>query len=152
MSDKPTSVDYDGDPDDGNPVSERFAWRRKIERNPPLNTAYRVGVAVVGLLIVITGIILLPLPGPGWLIIFLGIGVWASEFDWASRLLRFAKEKVGIWTDWVGRQNWFVRGLVGLAIIVFVLLIFWAMFLVSGVPTFFPDWAKDLLANVPGLG
>ena len=27
-------------------------------------------------------------PGPGWLVVFFGLAIWASEFEWAQRLLR----------------------------------------------------------------
>ncbi|WP_265446258.1 TIGR02611 family protein [Flexivirga meconopsidis] len=132
-------------------VEDRFAWRARIRANPTTHLIYRVGVGVLGLIIVVVGIVLLPLPGPGWVIIFVGIGVWATEFDWARSLLRFAKEKVQLWTQWMGRQNWLVRGLVGLGIALLVAACFWLVFLVSGVPGFFPQQVKDLLAYLPGL-
>ncbi len=53
----------------------------------------RIGIAVVGGFLVVAGIALLVLPGPGWLIIFLGLGILATEFVWAERLLNKAKEK-----------------------------------------------------------
>lgn len=46
---------------------------------------------MVGWLVVLVGIVLLPLPGPGWLVIFLGLGILAAEFVWAERLLKRAK-------------------------------------------------------------
>lgn len=131
---------------------DHFAWRRKIKANPVTRIVYRVAVAVVGLAIVVVGVIALPAPGPGWLIIFLGLGVWASEFEWAARLLRWVKEKVQAWTEWMSRQSWFVRVLVGLGILVLVLAIFYAMFAVSGVPGFFPDFASTPLMKLPGIG
>ena len=33
------------------------------------------------------GILAIPYPGPGWAIVFLGLGILATEFDWARRLL-----------------------------------------------------------------
>ena len=53
----------------------------------------RIGIAVAGGLLVVVGIALLVLPGPGWLVIFLGLGILATEFVWAERLLNKAKEK-----------------------------------------------------------
>ncbi|MDH4354294.1 MAG: TIGR02611 family protein [Actinomycetota bacterium] len=47
----------------------------------------------IGSAIVVVGIVLLPLPGPGWAIIFLGLAVLATEYVWAHRLLRFTKQK-----------------------------------------------------------
>ena len=53
----------------------------------------RVGVAIVGGLLVLVGLAFLVLPGPGWLFIFLGLGVLATEFVWAERMLNTAKQK-----------------------------------------------------------
>lgn len=132
-------------------VRDRFAWRARIRANPTAYVFYRFGVGLLGLLVVATGIVLLPLPGPGWVIIFVGIGIWATEFTWAKRLLRFAKAKVQLWTDWMGRQNWLVRGLVGVGIVVLVAACFWLVFLISGVPGFLPDQAQEWLGRLPGL-
>ena len=43
-------------------------------------------ILVFGFTIVGTGIVLLPLPGPGWLTIFAGFAVLASEFAFAERV------------------------------------------------------------------
>ena len=77
--------------------------------------AWRSGVAVLGVAVLVIGVVLLPLPGPGWLIIFAGLGILASEFDWAARLLRFARAKVSAWTDWVATQSRPVQAVIGLA-------------------------------------
>jgi uncharacterized protein (TIGR02611 family) len=53
----------------------------------------RIGIAIVGGLLVLVGIALLVLPGPGWLVIFIGLGILATEFVWAERLLNSAKQK-----------------------------------------------------------
>ena len=37
---------------------------------------------------------MLPLPGPGWLVIFGGMAIWATEFVWAQLVLRWTKRKV----------------------------------------------------------
>jgi uncharacterized protein (TIGR02611 family) len=77
--------------------------------------AWRIGVTVVGLGIVALGIVLLPLPGPGWVIIFAGLGVLATEYEWAARLLRTARRLVREWSQWARKQPLFVRVLLGLA-------------------------------------
>ncbi len=71
-----------------------------------------------GAVITIGGLVLIPAPGPGWLIVFLGLAVLASEFEWADRLLGYARHQVGRWTDWAGRQSLVVRLLLGLATLV----------------------------------
>lgn len=59
-----------------------------------LHLSWQVGVFVVGLVVVVGGIIMLPLPGPGWLVIFGGMAIWATEFVWAQLVLRWTKRKV----------------------------------------------------------
>jgi uncharacterized protein (TIGR02611 family) len=47
----------------------------------------KLGVALVGLILVLIGLALLVLPGPGIVIILAGLAVWGTEFHWARRLL-----------------------------------------------------------------
>jgi uncharacterized protein (TIGR02611 family) len=56
--------------------------------NPGLK---RVLVGVVGGLITLLGVVALIAPGPGWLIIFTGLGILATEFAWAARALTKAR-------------------------------------------------------------
>lgn len=65
-----------------------------IKRSRTLHLSWQVGVFVVGLAVVVGGIILLPLPGPGWLVIFGGMAIWATEFVWAQLVLRWTRRKV----------------------------------------------------------
>ncbi|WP_371501356.1 TIGR02611 family protein [Kitasatospora sp. NBC_00374] len=65
-----------------------------IRRSPALHLSWRVIVFLVGLAVVGLGIVMLPLPGPGWVVIFLGMGIWATEFEWAQRVLRWTRRKV----------------------------------------------------------
>ncbi|MEX0756046.1 MAG: PGPGW domain-containing protein [Actinomycetota bacterium] len=55
--------------------------------------AKRVAVTIAGFALIIAGIAMLVLPGPGWAAIFLGLAVLATEYVWAQRLLNKAKEK-----------------------------------------------------------
>ncbi len=54
---------------------------------------WRIGVLTVGLLVVLTGVALLALPGPGWATIFIGFMILASEFTWARSSLDWAKAR-----------------------------------------------------------
>ncbi|KAK1183391.1 TIGR02611 family protein [Streptomyces sp. NBS 14/10] len=65
-----------------------------IQRSRALHLSWQVGVFLVGLAVVVIGIIMLPLPGPGWLVIFAGMAIWATEFVWAQLVLRWTKRKV----------------------------------------------------------
>jgi uncharacterized protein (TIGR02611 family) len=91
---------------------------------------WRIGVTVIGVVIIAVGIVLLPLPGPGWLIIFAGLGVLATEYEWAKRLLRFARDQVQRWTDWVKRQPRVVQVVVGVLGVAFLAAIFLGVYVV----------------------
>ncbi|MES9507410.1 TIGR02611 family protein [Streptomyces sp. NPDC000609] len=65
-----------------------------IKASRPLHLSWQVGVFVVGFAVVVAGIIMLPLPGPGWLVIFGGMAIWATEFVWAQLVLRWTRRKV----------------------------------------------------------
>jgi uncharacterized protein (TIGR02611 family) len=109
-------------------VSTLTAWRDAVRRLPGGWLIWRIGVTIVGLVIVVVGLILVPLPGPGWLIVFLGLGVWATEYAWARRLVVIARRLVGRWWRWIGTQSrWLqvVVGVVGLAFTAAVSLACW---------------------------
>ncbi|MFI8293112.1 TIGR02611 family protein [Streptomyces sp. ms191] len=65
-----------------------------IKARRSLHLSWQVGVFIVGLAVVGAGIVMLPLPGPGWLVIFGGMAIWATEFVWAQLVLRWTKRKV----------------------------------------------------------
>ncbi|WP_405020431.1 TIGR02611 family protein [Kitasatospora sp. NBC_00070] len=65
-----------------------------IRRSRPLHLSWQVAIFLVGLAVVALGVVMLPLPGPGWVVIFLGMGIWATEFVWAQLVLRWTKRKV----------------------------------------------------------
>jgi uncharacterized protein (TIGR02611 family) len=58
-----------------------------------LRSTKRIVVLVVGLALVVGGIAMLVLPGPGLLVVIAGLAVLASEFAWAEFLLDKAKEQ-----------------------------------------------------------
>jgi uncharacterized protein (TIGR02611 family) len=124
------------------------ARRESIRRRPGAYRIYRVLVGVVGGAIVIGGLALVPLPGPGWLIVFLGLAILATEFTWAARVEKFARNQVTAWTHWLGRQSILVRILVGVLTFAFVVAVIYGLFVLTGVPTWIPEgWIPDL----PGL-
>ncbi|MFJ6796165.1 TIGR02611 family protein [Streptomyces sp. NPDC091268] len=65
-----------------------------IRARRTLHLSWQVGVFVVGLAVIGAGIAMLVLPGPGWVAIFAGLAIWATEFAWAHLVLRWTKRKV----------------------------------------------------------
>jgi len=97
----------------------------RIRANPTGRLTLKIGIGVLGGLVVALGIVLIPFPGPGWAIVILGLAIWALEFVWARHLLEFTKRHVLSWTHWVGRQSLPVRGLIGLVGMIFVSAVVW---------------------------
>lgn len=77
-------------------------------------------VTLFGAVVIAIGVVLLAIPGPGWLVIFAGMGVLATEYRWARRLLQFTRRQVARWTVWVKRQNRVVQALLGLISLLFL--------------------------------
>lgn len=67
--------------------------------------AKRLVVAVVGTTVLILGAIMIITPGPGWVTVFLGLGILATEFAWAERLLTRCKDHAVAARDKVMRKN-----------------------------------------------
>jgi uncharacterized protein (TIGR02611 family) len=91
-----------------------------VRRRPAGPLIWKIAIALVGLVIVALGLLLVPLPGPGWAIVLLGLAAWATEFHWAQRLLGHVRRILHRWTDWAKRQSLFVRILLGLAGLAFL--------------------------------
>ncbi len=68
-----------------------------------------IGVAVVGGLLVVVGVVLLVLPGPGIPLIIVGLAVLGAEFAWARRTLDRVKAG-GVTLGRGVRERWARRG------------------------------------------
>jgi hypothetical protein len=65
----------------------------------------RVAVTIAGFAVVLAGVAMLVLPGPGIVVIIGGLAILATQYVWAERLLRIAKEKANQAKDAVLRKN-----------------------------------------------
>jgi hypothetical protein len=65
----------------------------------------RVGVTIAGFLVLLAGAAMLVLPGPGIVVIIAGLAILATEYVWAQRLLRIAKEKANQAKDAILRKD-----------------------------------------------
>lgn len=93
---------------------------RVIRSNPTGRITLRLMVAVLGALVVAAGIVLIPLPGPGWALVIIGLSIWAVEFVWARHLLGYTRQQLSRWIRWTRGQPWPMRLLVGGVGLVFV--------------------------------
>jgi uncharacterized protein (TIGR02611 family) len=109
---------------DSPPRTRVGAFRERVRALPGGRLGWRIAITIAGVAVIAIGIVLLPLPGPGWLIIFAGLGLLATEYEWAARLLRWMKQHVVRWTRWAAAQPLWVRlvgGFVSLVLLVGVI-------------------------------
>lgn len=103
----------------------------RFRTTPTGRLTLKIAIGTIGTLVVATGIVLIPFPGPGWAIVILGLAIWALEFVWAQSLLEFTKRHVRGWTSWIARQTLAMRAVIGLLGLIFVAGIVWASVRVS---------------------
>lgn len=89
--------------------------------------ARRIAVAIIGGIVLIVGIIAIPYPGPGWLIVFSGLAILATEFVWAQKVLAYAKKRYDAWTAWLKRQPLVIRLLILLSTGLVVVVTLWLL-------------------------
>ena len=89
------------------PRKRRFVdgVRERREKHLERNRIVRVIVAIFGFLVVLAGLAMLVLPGPGLLVIAIGLGTLALEFVWAERLLERTVDKMDEAADAVKRSS-----------------------------------------------
>lgn len=66
----------------------------KILENKRLHRVKRIMIAITGFTVLIIGVGMIVLPGPGLVVIPLGLAILASEFLWARRLLEKIKNTI----------------------------------------------------------
>ncbi|GAA3119798.1 TIGR02611 family protein [Streptosporangium carneum] len=104
--------DADALKDDAARRSSIQSWLDGIRSTQAGRLTLKIVIGVIGAVLVVAGLIMVPFPGPGWLVVFAGLAVLATEFHWAHRLLEFGKRTLAGWTAWLGRQGWPVKILV----------------------------------------
>ncbi len=117
----------------------RFEWiivilvgmKRKIKK---------VSISTVGFVVLFAGIIMIPYPGPGWATVFAGLAILSTQYEWARRLLQFAKSKYDAWEKWLHGQNKVIQS------------IFWLLTAAVVVITLWLLNAYGILNDVLGLG
>lgn len=95
---------------EGPGIKRKWArWRDRLRERRAADFVYRIAVGVVGLAVLAAGIVAIPYPGPGWAIVFVGLAILATEFEWAHRLLKFVRARYDAVMEWFGRQGLWVK-------------------------------------------
>lgn len=100
-------------------------------------SARKVVILIVGVTVVLAGVALLALPGPGMVVIIVGLVILATEFAWAQRWLDYAVEKAAGATTKVqeSRSGRLMLALSGLTLMTVgvLIIVFFSQWIVVGV-------------------
>ena len=91
--------------------------------------AKRIGIGLIGGIVLIAGVIAIPYPGPGILIVLAGLGILATEFEWARTALHAVRMYYDKWQKWLKSQSVWVQLLVWLMTAAIVVL---TLYLLNG--------------------
>ena len=74
-----------------------------------LRQVRRILIAILGVSVILVGLALTVLPGPAFIVIPLGLGILATEFIWARRLLDRVKEAAEKGVEKINLRSLFSR-------------------------------------------
>jgi len=127
-----------------------------LHANPVTGLATKIVVTAAGVAVIVAGIIMLVIPGPGLVAIALGLGILSTEWHWARRTTHWMKEKALAAAERTGatpeqrRRRIIGTSVACLAVVaviaVYVALADWPAFAVQSW-----DWVQDINGVVPEL-
>ena len=130
--------------------------RARVRRTPAGRLGWRVGVGVVGGLLLLAGIVMIPGPGQGWATVFLALAVLSTEFSWAARARHALWHRVVVaradYTRRPPRQRAVLAGLLTVVVVGTLLAVMWGSLVLTGLPGWLPGGASAVLTRLPGVG
>ena len=110
----------------------------------------QVFIGVVGGIVLYAGVMMIPYPSPGWLVVFAGLAILSTEFAFAERILARVRQKYDEWRDWLKVQprwvQWLVLAFTGLVVVVTLWLLN-AYGLINSFLNLGLDWVTSPLAG-----
>lgn len=82
---------------------------------------------LVGAIVLLVGVITIPYPGPGWLIVFAGLAILARDYPAAQRVLDTARAKYDLWQSWLRRQPGYLKAAFWVATCFVVVITIWLL-------------------------
>ncbi|QLL24438.1 hypothetical protein DLE04_01650 [Actinobacteria bacterium IMCC26103] len=95
-------------------------WMKKTKAGHFL---WRIIIGVAGGSVTVIGAIALVGPGPGILIVLAGLGILASEFAWAARVMVHTRTYAQKAADQVGMPKWAQLALIAAAAVISIFVI-----------------------------
>lgn len=84
-------------------------------------------IGILGGIVVLLGLLMVPYPGPGWLVVFAGLAILATEFDWAQGVLDSARKVYDDWQIWLKGQVFIVRFIFWVMTVIIAIVIAWLL-------------------------
>lgn len=136
---------------------ERGRLYQRLHANPVLALTTKVVVTLVGSVVLLAGIVMIFTPGQGILAIILGLAILATEYAWAERWLKKARDKATEakrraqqMDPKVRRRRFLLAGVATLvvvgAFVAYLAAYDWPVFAVDSW-----DWVQSLAGWVPDL-
>ena len=98
--------------------------RTWIRKTPAGRLAWRLFIGFIGGGITVFGAVLLVAPGPGVLVLLAGLGILATEFAWAGRLMMETKRMANKAAERTGLKPWVKYFLISGGAILSIITIF----------------------------
>jgi uncharacterized protein (TIGR02611 family) len=95
-----------------------------MSKRERLNKSLRT---LLGGFVLLIGLVAIPYPGPGWLIVFAGLAILAQDYPAAQRLLDYARTKYDAWRRWISRQSKLLQVLVWSMTALIVVVTIWLL-------------------------
>lgn len=100
---------------------DRIRERYQRHRHGKYGLLWGWGTLIIGWVVFLAGIVMIPLPGQGWLVTFLGIGILALEQKWAVHALDRGIALYERWLAWYRKQSLGMKGTVWVGVCAVVL-------------------------------
>jgi hypothetical protein len=81
-------------------------FRTWIRKTPAGRLFWRIFIGFIGAGVTVFGAFLLVAPGPGVLVLLAGLGILATEFAWAGRIMMRTKEMASKAAERTGMKPW----------------------------------------------
>ncbi len=81
-------------------------FRNWIRKTPAGRLAWRLVIGLTGGGVTVLGAVLLVAPGPGVLVLLAGLGILATEFAWAGRIMMHTKQLASKAAPRTGMKPW----------------------------------------------
>ncbi len=87
----------------------------------------RSSIIIVGWAVLLVGIVMIPYPGPGWLVVFVGLSILGRELAWAHRLHIYGHDKYHAWQAWLQVQPTYIKAFFWLLTTATVVVTIWLL-------------------------